>query len=195
MPSKVQKKGKRNYLVFHAGGLSSGMSPSSSLSCRRGVRRLMAPHPAPTSFALRTRHPRMLSSMLAACGMNCGICMATLLRKYGKCPGCRGGNKDKSPSCIKCVIKKCAFFRNSKSKFCYSCPKYPCARLKHLDKRYRTKYGMSMIENLANIKKQGLKRFVKEEEKRWACPKCGGVICVHRWFCVDCGHKKLKAKY
>lgn len=34
------------------------------------------------------------------------------------------------------------------------------ARLKQLDKRYRTNYNMSMIENLNNIQKLGLKGFL-----------------------------------
>lgn len=138
---------------------------------------------------------RIRPAMIAVCGMNCAICMAVLIRKKGKCPGCRGGSKGKSPSCIRCVIKKCSSFRTHKVKYCYACPNYPCARLKHLDKRYRTKYGMSMLENLADIKRLGLKRFVMNEGKRWACLKCGGIICVHRWFCVDCGKKKTKPKY
>jgi hypothetical protein len=46
-----------------------------------------------------------------------------------------------------------------KKNFCFKCEKYPCDKLKHLDKRYRTKYVMSMIENLENIKKNGIKRI------------------------------------
>ena len=36
---------------------------------------------------------------------------------------------------------------------------------------------MSMIENLENIKKDGIRRFIKGEEKRWM--KGGKVFCVH----------------
>ena len=133
--------------------------------------------------------------LIAPCGMNCGICIGYLLRKGAKCPGCLGGNKNKTKSCIACAIKKCPDYRKNKPRFCFTCKKYPCARIKHLDKRYRTKYGMSMIENLAVINKLGIRRFIKKEEKRWACLKCEGVICVHRWFCVKCGMKKPKKMY
>jgi len=34
-----------------------------------------------------------------------------------------------------------------------------------------------MIENLESIKKNGIKRFLANEEVRWRCPRCGGVIC------------------
>jgi len=59
--------------------------------------------------------------------------------------------------------------------------------LKHLDKRYRTKYYMSMIENLESIEKIGVKKFVLNEKKRWKCPGCNGVICVHKGKCLKCG--------
>jgi len=49
-------------------------------------------------------------------------------------------------------------------KFCFECKKFPCDRLKHLDKRYRTKYHMRMIENLEILKKLGLKQFIQNEQ-------------------------------
>ena len=55
------------------------------------------------------------------------------------------------------------------------------------DKRYRTKYAMSMIENPESIKKIGLSAFIENEKERWRCIKCGGVICVHRGYCLHCG--------
>jgi hypothetical protein len=66
--------------------------------------------------------------------------------------------------------------------------------LKHLDKRYRTKYGMSMIENLENIRGFGIRRFVASESARWACPECGGMICIHNRYCYRCGKSSNKMK-
>jgi len=64
-------------------------------------------------------------------------------------------------------------------KFCSDqCEKYPCQRLKSLDKRYRTKYGMSMISNLEYIRDHGIKKFLIREQKRWV--KGGKIYCVHR---------------
>jgi hypothetical protein len=124
--------------------------------------------------------------LIAPCGMNCGICLA-FLRKERKCPGCRGEDTHKSASCIKCIIKNCETVTRNKSGFCFECREYPCKRLKQLDKRYRTKYNMSMLENLENIKETGLRAFIEKENERWRCQKCGGVICVHRGYCLDCG--------
>jgi ribosomal protein S27AE len=76
-------------------------------------------------------------------------------------------------------------------RFCSDrCGRYPCKRLRDLDKRYRTRYGMSMIDNLEFIKSSGIRVFLKKEKERWTCKKCGGTICVHREFCLDCGNKK-----
>lgn len=119
--------------------------------------------------------------LIAPCGMNCGICVG-YLRKERKCPGCLG--KD-----TKCTIKNCEIVKRNQSGFCYECSKYPCRRLKQLDKRYRTKYSMSMLENLEYIKDNGLNAFTEKENERWRCQKCGGVICVHRGYCYTCGER------
>jgi hypothetical protein len=129
------------------------------------------------------------SGLIAPCGMNCGICMA-YLRQKNKCPGCSGADTDKSPSCARCRIKNCGKLKKNTLKYCFSCEAFPCGRLKHLDKRYRTRYHMSMIENLGNIKKSGIRKFVRNEKTRWRCSKCGGTICVHRGICSVCGKKK-----
>ena len=60
--------------------------------------------------------------------------------------------------------------------------------MKRLDKRYRTKYAMSMIDNLEYIKQFGIRDFVKQEKERWACPVCGEIICVHKPQCISCEH-------
>ena len=130
----------------------------------------------------------MKEELIAPCGMNCGVCMA-YLREKRKCPGCRGDDTIKAPTCIKCIIKNCEVIKASKSGFCFECAEYPCKRLKQLDKRYRTKYAMSMIENLENIRTIGLPDFVEKERERWRCLKCGGTICVHRGYCYSCGER------
>jgi hypothetical protein len=124
--------------------------------------------------------------LIAPCGMNCGICHA-FLREKRVCLGCRGPDKGKNTSCVKCIIKNCTIVNSNKSKFCYECEKYPCERLKHLDKRYRIKYKMSMLDNLEFIKVNGLRAFAVKEKERWRCAKCGGVVCVHKGYCLRCG--------
>ena len=129
------------------------------------------------------------TKMIATCGMNCAVCIGHL-RERNKCAGCNGDDNHKLKHCVICRIKNCEMLIDAPSHFCFECEKFPCARLKQLDKRYRTKYGMSMIENLENIKNFGLKKFITEERIRWTCSECGGIICVHRGYCYQCGEKK-----
>jgi hypothetical protein len=114
------------------------------------------------------------------------------LREKNRCPGCRRLDDNIPVSIARCKIRNCAIFQDSKATYCYECDNYPCASLKHLDKRYRTKYRMSMMENLENIREFGIARFLGEEKRRWACPQCGGIICVHKGYCFNC--RKIKDK-
>lgn len=124
--------------------------------------------------------------IIAPCGMNCGICLG-YLRDKNKCLGCREMKASKPNQCRKCIISHCDILKKNKMKFCSDkCKKYPCTRLKNLDKRYRTKYEMSMIENLKYIQKNGIDKFVNKERERWKCPRCGGIICVHDKKCYTC---------
>jgi hypothetical protein len=128
-------------------------------------------------------------SLIAPCGMNCGTCMA-YLREKNKCPGCRAADTDKAISVIRCKIKNCEMIQKGRVKYCFGCDNFPCKNLKHLDQRYRTTYNMSMIENLGDIRDFGIRKFLKNEDVRWSCSQCGGTICVHKGYCIDCGKKK-----
>lgn len=127
----------------------------------------------------------MQAELIAPCGMNCSICLG-YLRKKNPCPGCRMNNELKPKYSYSCRVINCEILANTESGFCYDCEKYPCTRLKQLDKRYRTRYHMSMLENLAYIRDSGLTNFLKSDNKRWACSNCGGTICVHRGYCIKC---------
>lgn len=124
--------------------------------------------------------------MIAPCGMNCALCIAHL-RAVNTCPGCSGSNEQKPQHCVRCGIKNCRELRRSGGKYCCDCEVFPCARLRQLDHRYTTRYGMSMIENLKRIHTAGVQQFVREEEKRWRCPRCRRLISVHRPECIHCG--------
>ncbi len=134
--------------------------------------------------------PEFNQALVAPCGMNCNICSGYLAysrnipRQRGKithCIGCRPRNK-------RCAYIKghCEKLLKNSIDFCFECADFPCQRLKTLDKRYRTNYSMSMIENLNEIKRNGINNFLKNQRGKYTCPKCEGVIYIHNKKCYDC---------
>jgi hypothetical protein len=129
----------------------------------------------------------MEAKLIAPCGMNCGICLAYFgYRMDGKkrkdpCIGCRSAKKN-----CAFIIKRCKYLPQKEVEFCYECDDFPCENLKKLDRRYRTRFSMSMIENLEFIKTQGMDEFLEHQEKQYECPECGGVINVHTSKCYGC---------
>jgi hypothetical protein len=132
----------------------------------------------------------MDENLIAPCGMNCGLCrsyqvMNNDLKKQGLnykyCPGCipRGEN------CLH-MGDQCDLLADGLVRFCFECQNFPCKRLKALDKRYRTKYHMSMIDNLNFIQENGMESFLEKEATVWQCPLCGGLICCHNGLCLSC---------
>ena len=71
--------------------------------------------------------------------------------------------------------------------FCFTCPEYPCAKIKRLDKRYAKSYGLSVLENLHQLEVLGLDRFVDEQQRQWSCAGCGAILCMHKPACKNCG--------
>lgn len=136
-----------------------------------------------------TNTKRMRAELIAPCGMNCYLCRAYRPDKpYIKpCPGCRIDDDRKSRYCEVCRIKNCEKIKGENT-YCFQCDRFPCSRLKQLDKRYTTKYAMSMMDNLQHVKAFGAEQFVRMEEVRWECPACGDILCVHKPQCLSCGY-------
>lgn len=114
--------------------------------------------------------------------MNCALCQA-YQGKGLKCNGC--GKVSKRKSCINCSILRC----DKKNRFCFECDIYPCTRLRKLDNRYKSKYGMSMIDNLEMIKIKGISYFLEEQQRKYVCSNCGNLRTVHQNYCLYCKNK------
>jgi rubredoxin len=125
------------------------------------------------------------SILIAPCGINCGTCIA-YLRPKNKCPGCRVIKDDKSKSRLACIIKNCEQLPATSSAFCISCNRFPCKRMKQLDKRYSTRYHTSLIQNLRTLNEMGMTDYLSSESIKWACPSCGATISIHREHCLAC---------
>jgi hypothetical protein len=129
----------------------------------------------------------MNNTSIAPCGVICDLCLG-FQRKKNKCVGCSNiGNKPNH--CSVCSIKSCPEKKGNDILFCYECSKFPCRRIKDLDKRYRLKYGESPVQNLNEIKHTGLTNFIEIQKEKWKCGNCGQLLCVHREVCLSCGSK------
>jgi hypothetical protein len=127
--------------------------------------------------------------LIAPCGINCGTCMAYLREKKNRCHGCRHTDLNMPITRLNCRIKSCEHLQNTESNLCSDCHLFPCARLKHIDKRYRTRYKTSLIQNLNTVKEKGMPFFLENEVRKWSCPDCGSVLSVHRESCLICNHE------
>jgi len=141
----------------------------------------------------------MKEELIAPCGMNCSLCVAYIfgkndLNKKGfhkkYCPGCipRGKN------CMFALSNHCDLIGKGKVRFCYECNTFPCEGLKRLDKRYKTKYNMSMIDNLNYIKDNGMDKFLLKDTNKWKCSSCGDLKCCHNNLCLNCDINELKKR-
>jgi hypothetical protein len=126
----------------------------------------------------------MDSTSIAPCGVNCDLCLG-FQREQNKCVGCNhSGNKPYH--CTVCSIKTCQYKNGKENELCCTCVKYPCRRIKDLNKRYKSKYGESILENFESITRVGIDAFIINEKSKWKCPTCGNVLCVHRDKCLIC---------
>lgn len=124
---------------------------------------------------------------VAPCGLICDLCLGAQ-REKNRCYGCRS-SANKPFHCEKCSIRNCPEKNGNVNSLCGGCARYPCRRIKDLEKRYRTKYDESLMENFRRIDEIGIKAFVKEFEESWMCKECGELLCVHRPVCLHCGGK------
>lgn len=135
-------------------------------------------------------------NLIAPCGMDCSLCRSYQAQhkdlkaqgfNYKYCPGCipRGEN------CLH-MGDQCDLLAKGLVRFCFECEAFPCKRLKSLDKRYRTKYHMGMIENLNFIQEHGMDAFLQKQCVLWHCPSCEGLICCHNGLCLTCDLDMLR---
>jgi hypothetical protein len=139
----------------------------------------------------RKRRTAIPVDLIAPCGMNCRLCWG-YVRERNACPGCLRSCAEasqKSKCRDSCRIRNCEHLAKSGRKHCSDrCGHFPCRRLTQLDRRYRARYGMSMLDNLRMIEDLGIRRFIRSQKDKWTCRSCGELLSVHRAACVGCGH-------
>lgn len=106
---------------------------------------------------------------IAPCGLGCGFCPRFYTDGPSRCPGCSGpGFYEKHPTCsfITCCVK------NRNYEVCSECPDFPCSKFKS-EKEYELTKGSNsypsanrILPNLNYIKQNGIKVFIKEQNRR-----------------------------
>lgn len=124
------------------------------------------------------------AGMIAPCGVNCLACSAHLARKM-PCPGCRAPSEMITRvSCRNCAKKQCAAKQGVQ--WCFECNRFPCTRIKSLGKRYLQNYGVDLIMNGLDGKRN-MKAFLQSQKEYFTCSSCSGVIDQHHLRCSECG--------
>ena len=123
-------------------------------------------------------------TLLAPCGMHCLVCYV-YFRKKKPCRGCRAMDGSQPDHCRVCKIKTCAGEHGVA--FCSDCPDFPCTVIKRLDRSYRQRYAVSLVEDARRRQALGVEAYLLEKKARWTCAACGGVVSLHDRVCSECG--------
>jgi hypothetical protein len=154
--------------------------------------------------------------LAAVCGTYCGACPAYIAKHSGDeqikmrlhkrsspppmkarktipdprwmdgilCDGCLSGGQVAS-HCQNCAIKACAANKQNVIR-CSDCKDLPCYRITNMINTgllHRAEY----LPNLEKIREMGVQEWVKYEEERWRCPRCGLPMSWYDAECIGCG--------
>jgi hypothetical protein len=106
---------------------------------------------------------------IGVCGLDCGLCPRYYTRGTSRCPGCGGpAFSEKHPTCsfITCCVKRRGL------EVCGECTEFPCSKFKSEEEYRQTELSSSyppsskMLSNLRSIKDNGIREFVKRQQKR-----------------------------
>jgi len=100
---------------------------------------------------------------IACCGIDCGLCPTYYTNGPSKCSGCGGPNfSNKHPSCS--ILTCCT--KNNGFETCADCNKYPCEKLKSWDKADSFVTHKVSLQNLYEIKQNGIIKFIEQQNAR-----------------------------
>jgi hypothetical protein len=167
-------------------------------------------------------HRKGKAHLAAACGTYCGACPAyiakhseddqiemRLQKRFSSrptnarkgippskwmdgllCDGCLSGGK-LAAHCVDCAIRKCAEDKQHDSR-CSDCEDLPCHRITDLVNMGGYLHRKEYLPNLNRIREMGAQEWVKNEEQRWLCPRCGVPLSWYDAECVGCGAPRSK---
>jgi hypothetical protein len=103
------------------------------------------------------------------------------------CDGCLSGGQI-AAHCRNCPMKLCAAKRKNVTR-CSDCEELPCKIIMgfiNTGLLHRAEY----LPNLEKINKMGVQEWVKYEEERWRCPRCGFPLSWYDTECPRCGEPR-----
>jgi hypothetical protein len=106
------------------------------------------------------------------------------------CDGCLSGGI-LAAHCQMCAIRKCAADKQIDSR-CSDCDELPCYRVTNLINMGGYLHRNEYLPNLKKFREMGVQEWVKYEEKRWCCPKCGLPVSWYDAECVRCGEPRSR---
>ncbi|MBN1397972.1 MAG: DUF3795 domain-containing protein [Bacteroidetes bacterium] len=151
--------------------------------------------------------------LAAACGTYCGACPAYLAKhsedeqirqkrlspeptkaqkgippsswmKGLLCDGCLSGGQ-LAGHCQNCSIRLHAL-ETQKDARCTYCEELPCYRITNLINMGGYLHRQEYLPNLKKIHEIGVREWVKYEEERWRCPRCGNPMSWYDAECIKC---------
>lgn len=204
---KKENKTRRKFIKAVAGAAAYGCA-CFSLNC-------MA-----ISEANKIKNGKGKEYLAAACGTFCGACPAYIAKhsddevikmKLQKrlssgppkaqkgipdpgwmdgllCDGCLSSGV-LAAHCQKCAIRNCAAKKQNDSR-CSYCEELPCYRITNLINMGGYLHRKEYLPNLIKIREMGVQEWVKYEEERWRCPKCGLPMSWYDAECSGCGEPR-----
>ncbi|MGQ9476235.1 MAG: DUF3795 domain-containing protein [Actinomycetota bacterium] len=142
----------------------------------------------------------MERELLAPCGLYCGVCAVMiahrdgnekfkerLLGVYGlsstdqvRCRGCL--SEDRFLYCEVCPIRDCCQRRGYQG--CYQCEDWPCDYVDDFPLPVGKKV---MLRAIPAWRELGTEEWVRSEEERYRCPRCGYRLFRGARRCRSCG--------
>ncbi len=110
-----------------------------------------------------------------------------------QCDGCLSGGV-LAAHCQNCAIRLCAAKKQADAR-CTDCEELPCNRINGLINMGSYLHRKEYLPNLKKMREMGAREWVKKEEERWRCPRCGVPLSWYDAECVGCGAPRPDVVY
>lgn len=91
--------------------------------------------------------------LFSLCGLNCGLCVMHI---GGYCPGCGGGEGNRS-----CAIAKCSI-EHGNIPYCFLCKEYPCVKYEKMDDYDSFVPHRNRQKDFEKAQRMGTKAYLEE---------------------------------